>query len=136
MASFRAVSNQMRNKSQAKSVLHLHARRMESAGLVLPSGKGGSFLSQALGSWAGKGFCKSRLCPKSYKLQCGAQVTTQRDLRLEVGKSKPCWSMVVKSSCVHHDGGALLTAWSARGPRACAVLDTRGSGSFVGITMI
>lgn len=29
----------MRNKSQAKSVLHLHARRMETAGLVQPGCK-------------------------------------------------------------------------------------------------
>lgn len=48
MTTLRAVSRQMRNKSQAKSVLHFQARRMKSAGLVLPGCKGGFVLSQAI----------------------------------------------------------------------------------------
>lgn len=48
MAALRAVSRQMRNKSQAKSVLDFQARRMKSVGLVLPGCRGGFVLSQAL----------------------------------------------------------------------------------------
>lgn len=72
------------------------------------------------------------------KLEILVQRTSYNQERFEIRgwvSRKPCWYMVARSSCVHQGGGGFLISWSARGPRACAVSDRRGSGSFVGIRM-
>lgn len=124
----------MRNRSQAKSVLLPHARGIECK--VGPAGMQ-RWLFPESGPWFldWAEILQEQSLPQ--KLEITVQSVSYNPERWVIGvsKSKPCWYLMVRSLCVHHDGGVFLTAWSARGPHAHAVSDTRGSGSSVGFRM-